>query len=322
MSFYPVLPPLLLAIVAAVAVVARIASLRQLLSARRRTRTQVWRWAGVTAAVVLLLIAAARPVFGDDLQTTPAGAADGQPNVFLVVDRSPEMGVGDLPDGRTRMDAAREDIAAVVDRYPDARFAVIAFASGPSLEWPLSQDTWSLRSVLAAMEPYGDADVALTNVAAAGNVLRYQLIGARQQFPRANNLVFYVGSGASASEAPQRRFDVAEGSVDGGAVLGYGTTRGAPLPGSQAERSTLDEPRLRAVAEQLGVPFVQRDGTGDTAAMFGDAGEPPQESAVTASARPTEIYWAPAMLAAALLLLELSLTLRDLQRSRTRAVVT
>ena len=38
-------------------------------------------------------------------------AGDGDPNVFLVVDRSAAMGVEDLPDGRDRMAGARDDIA-------------------------------------------------------------------------------------------------------------------------------------------------------------------------------------------------------------------
>ena len=71
-------------------------------------------------------------------QATVRVAGDGDPNVFLVVDRSADMRVEDLAGGRVRMAGARDDIAALIDRYPDARFAVIAFASRPSLDWPLS----------------------------------------------------------------------------------------------------------------------------------------------------------------------------------------
>lgn len=41
--------------------------------------------------------------------------------------------------------AARDDIATLMDRYPNARFAVNSFASRLALNWPLSQDNWSLR---------------------------------------------------------------------------------------------------------------------------------------------------------------------------------
>jgi hypothetical protein len=313
------MPPLLLVLAAAVVVAARVVTLRRLRARPRRSPDAVWRWAGVTAAALLILVAATRPVIGADAQTTPAGSADGEPNVFLVVDRSPGMGVEDLEGPQTRMDAARADIAAIIDRYPRARFAVIAFASSPDLEWPLSPDTWSLRPVMEAVTPYaGPSDAVYeTNVAAAGNVLRYQLISARQQFPRAQNLVFYLGAGADESRAPQRQFDLTEGSVDGGAVLGYGTAEGGVVPQRPTVRSTIDEPALRAVAEQIGVPFIPRDGTPDGEdALFVGTDDAEAPDAVTASSAAVETYWAPAITAAALLLLELVLMLRDFRRSR------
>lgn len=226
------------------------------------------------------------------------------------------MAVTDAGGGRSRMAAARADMAALIDRYPDARFAVVAFASGPSLEWPLSPDTFSLRPVLAATQPYPGEDPRLANVAAAGNVLRYQLIAAKQQFPRAENLVYYLGAGAGGSEAPQRRFDPAEGTVDGGAVLGYGGSAGRPIPQDPTVRSSIDVDALRGVADQLGVPFVDRGRSEDPfSAGVIDVGGDDQ---ITGSSRPIEVYWAPALLAAVLLLVELTLALRDLRRSRAR----
>jgi Ca-activated chloride channel family protein len=312
------LPLLLLAAVAAAIVVARVVALRRL-TADGPTRVALWRWSGLTLAALLLLVAAARPVIGRDEQATVRVAGDGDPNVFLVVDRSADMRVEDLAGGRVRMAGARDDIAALIDRYPDARFAVIAFASRPSLDWPLSADTWSLRPVTSAMTPYSSAPDAVlqTNVGAAGNVLRYQLIGARQQYPRAQNLVFYLGAGATETQVPQRQFELPEGAVDGGAVLGYGSAEGGPIPGTDVARSAVDEPALRGVADQIGVPYVPRDGATPLARVLGDQGTaiaPPPP--VAAPAGRTELYWAPAIGAAILILIELYLVLREFRRTR------
>ena len=265
MTVHPILPPLVLAVVAAVVVGVRLDVLRRAWAGR--TRAAVWRWVGVTLAALLLLVAAMRPTLGDDGSTTPAGVADGRPNVFLVVDRSPGMGVRDAPGRRTRMEAVRSDVATVLDRYPGARVSVIGFAASPSLEWPLSQDVWSLRPVLTELRPVATTPdgVVQTNVGAAATVLRYQLISARQQFPRAANLVFYFGAGASESESPQRDFDPPEGIVDGGAVYAYGSRAGGPIPQAPDVRSAVDEEALRVVAEQLGVPYVAPGGGGDLA---------------------------------------------------------
>lgn len=320
MTFQPALAPLVLIAVVVIVVVARIAALRRLPPAGR-TRVALWRWAGLTGAILLLVVAAARPVLerGDESATRVADRD--APNVFLVVDRSPDMRVTDQADGASRMSLARNDVGALIDRYPGARVAVISFAARPALDWPLSVDTWSLRPVTSTLVPYASAPdaVSQTNAGAAGNMLRYQLIGAVQQYPRAKNLVFYLGAGAAESEVPPRDFNLPEGAVDGGAVLGYGTAAGGPIPGTAVTRSPLDEPALRGVADQIGVPYLTRNGAEPLASVLPDdaaevgASRPPS---ATDSAGRTELYWAPALLAAALVLVELYFVLREFRRTR------
>jgi Ca-activated chloride channel family protein len=302
MTLHPVLPALLLVAVAVLLAVAQILALRRWRTSGRN-RTMLWRWLLVTFAALLLVVAAARVtiVAGDEAPTRIAG--DAEPNVFLVVDRSPDMAVRDL-DGRTRMEVARNDLDVLIDRYPRARFAVIGFSSAPSLDWPLSADTWSLRPVLDTITPYaaGPDAVTLTNAGAASTVLRYQLISAVQQYPRAKTLVFYLGAGAPESELPAREFVPPAEAIDGGAVLGYGTAAG--------------ETTLRAIADQLGVPFVARSNDEALTAELPEssAGEP--TTALASAGGETETYWLPALGAAVLILIELYLVLRDLRRSR------
>ncbi|MGB5111097.1 MAG: VWA domain-containing protein [Mycobacterium sp.] len=185
-------------------------------------------------AAVLLLAAATRPVIGGSEPTVMRVAGERAPNVFVIVDRSADMSVPD-GSGRSRMDTARDDIGALVERYPEARFAVISFDSRPSLDWPLSADTWSLRQALAAAMPYARTAEDTTNAGAASNVLRYQLIGARGQYPQARNLVYYLGAGAPGSTVRQREFRVPDNAIDGGAVK-TNRTRSHPMMHSRAGR--------------------------------------------------------------------------------------
>jgi Ca-activated chloride channel homolog len=317
MTLYPVLPPLLLVAVAALLVGARVVAFRQW-QASGRHRTALWRWLGLTSAAILLLIAAARIVIVVDVADAIRSAADTEPNVFLLVDRSPDMAVRDLAD-RTRMEVARDDVEALLDRYPHARFAVIEFASAPALTWPLSADIWSLRPVLDALTPYGYGPDAVTqaNAGAANTVLRYQLISAIQQYPRAANLVYYLGAGARESRVPARTFDPPMGAIDGGAVLGYGTATGGHIPGTGFERSSVDDAALRTAAGQLGVPYVARTHGAPLAGVPPDGGTGNLSATTIAAERPrTETYWLPALAAAALILIEAYLVLRDFLHSR------
>lgn len=297
MTFHPVVPPLVLALAAAVLIMLRLLGLRAAAGAGGRTIVQ---WSTTTVALMLLLLAAARPVSGatGDIDT---GQPPGGANVFLVVDRSADSALADA-DGTPPMSAMRADIERLVDAHPGARFALITFAARPAIEWPLSDDTWSLQPVIEALSPSPGPNAAPTevNAAAAANVLRYQLIAAGQQYPHAENLVYYLGSGAPSSTVPQGTFDTP--AVDGGAVLGYGTGRG--------------EATLRVIAGQLGVPYAPRGGG---AALPGPA--PPTDAAaarpeVADGPRPIEYYWAFTLLAGLLLLGEIYLAVRDLLRAK------
>lgn len=295
MTFQPVLPWPILSVVAGALVLARVVALRQVqLSAGHRRGRAVLRWSGVTLAVVLLIAATTRPALLDHGNGQGATAAAGANlNVFLVVDRSAGANGGDEPG----IAGVRDDIAAVIKQYPAARYALIGFASKASLDWPLSADVWSLRPTVAALGSQNAASDA--NAGAADNVLRYQLIQATQQYPGSRNVVLYFGSGAPGSRAPQGDFNLMGGSVAGGAVLGYGSG------------DAIDESELHRIAAQLGVPYVHRElgqhfqielpnapGTG------GDAADR------------TELYWLPALLAAALLLAEIYLSVREFRRGR------
>ena len=290
MTFDPVLPPVALAALAVVILALRAVVLR---SATRSGRWGVLRWAATTGALMLVVLAAARP--GVDAEPT---ADDAGANVFFVVDLSADSAIADV-GGSTRMSAIREDIDALMAAHEGARFGVITFTSRPAVAWPLSGDAWSLRPLVDTLSPAVGPNAAAdqANAAAAANVLRYQLIAARQRYPQAEELVYYFGSGAAQSTSPQSEF--AAEAVDGGAVFGYDAGDGAA--------------RLRAISDQLGVPYVNR-AAGDPvrAAETGSA-----DAATLAESPPrTEYYWVLTSLASALLLIEIGLTVRDLRRTR------
>lgn len=290
MTFQPVLPWPILAVVAVALLLARMVALRQvLLSAGHRRGRAVLRWSGVTLAVLLLIAATTRPALldhGNGRGTTAAAGAN--LNVFLVVDRSAD---------EQQIAGMRDDITALIKQYPAARYALIGFGSKASLDWPLSEDVWSLRPTVAALGSQNTASDV--NAGAADNVLRYQLIQAMQQYPGSRNVVLYFGFGAPGSRAPQGDFNVMRGSMAGGAVLGYGSGDG------------IDEAELHRIAAQLDLPYVHREpgqpirvGLPDTPGSGGEASDR------------TELYWLPALLAAGLLLAEIYLSVREFRRGR------
>ncbi|TFV55067.1 hypothetical protein E4P42_24070 [Mycobacterium sp. PS03-16] len=289
MTFQPIVPWAIFAVVAVALLGARLVTLRQVATAGgAHRRWMLMRWAAMTLAVVALLGATMRPALtarGDDTTGQGAGA---DTNIFLVVDR---------------MVDARGDLTAVAERYPEARFAVLTFGAQPELEWPLSQDFWSLPPVIAALTPRPAPDPARADATVAGNILRYQLIQARQQFPNSDSLVVYAGAGAPDSTAAPAGLGVLPATVDGGVVLGH------PADGR------LDEATLRRVADDLGVPYANREAGGALPPLKTPAGTDDATETAPAVAG-TPLYWLLALLAAVLLLGEIWLSVRELRQSR------
>lgn len=300
MSFAPVGSPTLVLVLGAVLVILRAFALYRIWAQETlRRRHAVLRWSGLTAAVLLILGAAARP--GLDAGRAVEATADSPStplNVFLVVDRSVGSPVVDM----------RPDIAAVIDEYPGARFAVISFGTRATLDWPLSDDVWSLRSFVSGLSPYVATvpDPQLqTNAFAARDVLRAKTEEAATAYPGSSNLVFYLGTGDPESVVSRGEFDLAPGTVAGGAVLGYDTGQG------------IDQPRLAEIAGQLEVPYSLRQPGQPLAGIA-----PPPENQVAGEslqvADRRELYWLLALLAAALLLTEVAFTLREYHKNRLR----
>lgn len=304
MTFQPVLPAVVLLVIAVVVIALRLLTMRRLHATAGARWATVWRWSGLTLAVLLVLIAAARPGIDHGERGAAAARSAQHTNVFFVVDRSVDSAVEDYRDRQSRMSGIRNDIQALIGQYPQARFALVAFAARASLDWPLSEDAWSLTPEVAAMTPDAPSETdEEVNAAAAANVLRYQLIAAGQQYPDAKSLVFYFGSGAAGSRAPQGEFDPTRGSIDGGAVFGYGAAQ--------------NRSGLRTIADQLGVPYVDRDDEVPVAESSPPGGAS-QIAAATASgvAGRTELYWLFTLLAAVLILFELFASIRDVRRTR------
>jgi hypothetical protein len=234
------------------------------------------------------------------------------------------------------MAGIRGDVGALVDRYPHARFAVISFSSRASVDWPLSGDVWSIKAVVAGLQSYTSEAPDSTyqvNAAAGSDVLRYKLQQAQFQFPHSKNLVFYLGEGASGSRAPQGSFDLGSAKVAGGAVLGYGTPGGGPIPrevvngnlvfavdaqSGGALTSAIDEPALKAVADQLGVPYLHREKGQSIGPVITGVNAAPTADLAPGSPVPGPIglYWVFSVAAGLLILVDIYLTIRAFARSR------
>ncbi|MDH6198261.1 hypothetical protein M2272_004920 [Mycobacterium frederiksbergense] len=348
MTFEPIMPWWMFLLLAGLTLALRMYTLYRVLVVvgKGTQRKVVVRWSLLTLVIVCLFAAAVRPgIEGNTHSLTQAAAADAansNVNVFFVVDRSLNSRAEDFGNKQFRMAGVRADMQSIVDQYPDGRFSITSFGTESRVDWPLSDDLWSLRALLKDYSAYESNfdSVYQVDVGAAGDQLKHQLELAAQQYPGSNNLVFYLGEGAGASTRTATAFDIPAELVAGGAVLGYGTAAGGPVASKLAENgeityfpdpkggggqflSVLDEASLRTVAEQLHVPYFHR-GLGDpTSKIFpgldADSSTAVQQEVAMPGDR-AEFYWIFTAIAMLLMFYELFAMAREYRVSRMKGL--
>ncbi|OMC38022.1 hypothetical protein A5740_03725 [Mycobacterium sp. GA-1841] len=344
MTFEPILPWWIFLVLAGLTLILRMYTLYRVLVVvgKGSQRKVVVRWSLLTLVIVCLFAAAVRPGIEGDRQAmsqaAAAEAANGNVNVFFVVDRSLNSRAEDFGNNQFRMAGVRADMQSIVDQYPAGRFSITSFATKSRIDWPLSDDIWSLRALLKDYSAYeSDFDsVFQVDVGAADEQLRQQLELAAQQYPGSNNLVFYLGEGAGVSKREATTFDVPTDLVAGGAGVGYGTPAGGPVASRLAENgektyfpdpagagpqflSVLDEASLKSVADQLHVPYFHRELGASTSMLIPPLDENSSTAVQQEVSLPgdrTEFYWVFTAIAMLLMFYELFAMAREYRVSR------
>lgn len=170
-------------------------------------------------SLTCLLLALARPQWGDHLVPAPSKGAD----VVLVVDASLSMLARDVPPDRLGL--ARRDLRRLVDSLGPCRIGLVAFAGRGMRQIPLTEDRSALATLLDALSPdllpYAGTDLGQA-LSTAAQML--QIPGASQR------LVVLVTDGGDHGKAT---LEAARKIEQAGArllVVGVGGEKAVPIP--------------------------------------------------------------------------------------------
>ena len=255
-------------------------------------------WLRRAAIVVVVAVIGACPA----TSSTQHDATGVDVEMFFVVDLTGSMAAEDWgpsaagtasgaaapTSAATRLDGVRHDIVSLVADVPGARYSVLAFDSQASRQLPLTSDAravgaWA-QTVRQEISAYSSGSLTDRPLDALGTALA----GAAERNPSHVRLVFFRSDGEQTADGEARSYADLAPLVDGGAVLGYGTAAGGRMrsydgaldldpaaPYLQDDAggdavSHLDEESLRAVADQLGIPYVHRTAPDATRALVAD----------------------------------------------------
>jgi Ca-activated chloride channel family protein len=222
------------------------------------------------AILVVLVVVLVQPGFGT--MATPTLSKD--VDVLVVVDRTRSMAALDH-EGRPRITGAEEDLTALADTLPGARFALLTFGDDATLELPFTSDTATFTTAVETLRLEGPFDGTGSRVDRPVDAMRTVLERADDQHPGRRRIVVFVSDGEdTGGESDLQQYGDLEDLVDGGVVLGYGSDEGARMPAaddlSDAEGylydqatgedaiSRIDEGNLETIAEQLDVDYQHR----------------------------------------------------------------
>jgi len=307
MIFQPVLPAVLVVLV--VLVIAALAGWR-LVRSSGPTRIV---WAGRILLVLACGLLLLRPgVAGGESQTLAT-----EVDVVFVIDTTASIVAEDWDGDHPRIEGVRDDVREIVNRYPGARFCVITFDADAVVRVPLTTDTTAVVSSVSVLRPEVTANSRGSSVGIAAPLLEDTLRTAEQVTPERLRMVFYLGDGEQTSTGGVESFAQSAGLISDGLVLGYGTAAGGPMRMTSLDDgengyityegdralSTIDPANLQTIADDLGVPYLER--SADEALALPDI--PPTTTTTDGSTESVaELSWIVALVTAALLAVELA----------------
>ena len=250
-------------------------------------RASWWRRACLALVMVLILAGPAAAV----TESTQVSNVE----IYLVVDRTGSMAAedwagGPAAGGGTRLDGVKSDLTAIRDAWPQARFCILALDGAAARELPLTSDLDAVTSWIGSLQQEITQRSQGSSLDGMLPLLVQTLTRAKEKNPEDARLVYILSDGEATDDGAGAKDASSQGVawknlsslIDGGAVLGYGTTQGGKMreydgsttpadqmpyikeQGQTADAvSVPDTQELQTVATDLGLPYYQRDGEGD-----------------------------------------------------------
>lgn len=236
--------------------------------------------ARVSLVALLTLMIGLRPM-------VPNGRARGDAlnvDCLFVVDTTLSMwadDAGGTNGSGTRIDGARRICIHMLGEMAGSSFAIVTFGSRGQVLAPFTQDIRTLEDALDVMMPPSQHSAEGSSMSAPIDKMGELLESASKRTDR-KTVVVFISDGETTDESELASYADLAQYVDGGLVIGLGTTEGAtmtvrdgwtattvtdPETGGPAI-SRLDEDSLRQIAGDLGVRYVHAERTGDVDEMI------------------------------------------------------
>ena len=272
------------------------------------------------ALALVLLGVALRPTVGSTTTTTYASGVD----VVIMIDRTTSMAAEDYDGTQTRLAGVRADLTRLIESLAGSRFAIVIFDNDARVALPFTTDAAAAISLVDAVgwreAKYGTG----SDIGIGLKTARAVLASSQQDHPKVGRYLIYAGDGEQTAKTPPSSFTPLKPLLDGGIVLGYGTTKGGVMHtveggsnfvtrnGKQV-RSVINEANLRNIASQAGISYAHRTAPGELKLPVRNRIRVPIKHREPSG---FELYWIIAVVGLAVLASELWVDIAALRRLR------
>lgn len=214
------------------------------------------------AALTLLIIAAARPQYGQKSETVKRQGIE----VMIALDVSNSMMAEDVAPNR--LDRAKQLISKMIDKMTDDKVGLVVFAGEAYVQLPITCDYVSAKMFLSTISP----DLIKTQGTAIGSAIRTSVRAFGSEQSEASRAIILITDGenheddalAAAKEAKEKGIQVF--------VAGIGKPEGSPIPvpgtgtfrkdrSGQVVVTRLNEQMCKEVAQAGNGIYVRCDNT-------------------------------------------------------------
>lgn len=195
------------------------ALLAELMPNRSTVRPHV-KFSLTMVALTLLILAAARPQFGQKEETIKRQGIE----VMIALDISNSMLAEDVAP--SRLDKAKQMLSKMIDRMTDDRVGLVVFAGEPYVQLPITCDYVSAKMFLSTITP----DLIKTQGTAIGAAINLCVNSFGSERSEASRAIVLITDGENHEDDAKTAAQRAHEQSIQVFVIGIGKPEGAPIP--------------------------------------------------------------------------------------------
>lgn len=201
-------------------------------------------------------------------------------DVVFVIDNTLSMLAEDYNGKGRRVDAVKADCQYIIEQFPGASFSVVAFDNTVQRMVPYTVDANMVMETISILRGPTEYKAKGTSFNETMEFMEKMLNDNRNNY----RIVFFISDGEIVSGDPLKSYSGLSQFVDEGAVLGYGTEKGAPMKpidymedekdatylyyydADYDERlaiSKIDEGNLKSIASDFGIDYIHMEKQSD-----------------------------------------------------------